>query len=50
VPYALANLVRVHRDTLVTLAERAEVYESDALDELLARAMAPMPGVPDDSS
>lgn len=45
--YALSALVRTHRDSLVTLLDRAVTYQSDALDELdelLARAMTPSPG------
>jgi hypothetical protein len=48
-PYAVAGLVRAHRDALVTLTQHAQVYQPDALDDLLARAMTPTPGTPEAS-
>jgi hypothetical protein len=43
-PYAVASLVRAHRDALATLADHAQVYEPDALDALLAAATKPTLG------
>jgi hypothetical protein len=48
--YAVASLVRAHHDMLVTLSDRCVVYQSDALDEMLARAMMPTPGTPNGSA